>query len=664
MNITELARKLKTSTQELREKIPQLGFDVGEKAIQVDDKIAEKIIQVWKDYQEQEKLKSISQKIEIQDQLKEKKAEAKADQPPVSLPKVITVNDLADRLNLSVVKVISELMRNGIMATINDNIDFETAAIIVEDLGFRVTEQSLEEKKIRKINAKDLIAQHLDQNLSSKTPVVTIMGHIDHGKTTLLDAIRKTHVTQSEQGGITQHISAYQVEKKNKLITFIDTPGHAAFKKMRSRGGTIADIAILIVAAEEGLKPQTMESIKIIQEENLMMLVAINKVDKPEANVDQVKKQLSEINLTPEDWGGKTICVPISAKTGQGIDDLLDMILLIVDMEKEKIMADPNGPVLGTIIEAHLDKNEGPQAIVLIQSGTLKKNDIVLVNQGSGKIKSLKLTNGQEIEQALPGTPVKILGLKNTPQAGDILEKIDDKKDLKKRKKIKQQETFEQILSIKNKTTEESSDRINLNLVLKADVMGSLEAVEEAINKLEHPKIKINIIKRGLGQINETDILRAEVKHGHVFGFNTQISTSADLLAKNKNIPVKNFGIIYELIDEIKDCMNKLIQPEFKTIETGQLKVLKIFRQEAKQTILGGQVVSGKIEKGNRCLILRDQKEIGLGKVSKIQKSQQDIPQANAGEECGLQFEGKTQIQPDDILRAFKEVEQEKNTIQ
>jgi len=660
MNITELARKLKISTQELRDKLPEIGFSVGEKAIQIDDRVAQKILETWNEYKEKEKIKEIGKKIEKKGEKEGEKEERELE--TINLPSSITVYKLADRLNLSVVKVISELMKNGIMAKINDRIDYETAAIIAEDLGFK-TRKKDEREELKRERVKEILRKKDKKKLSPRPPVVVVMGHVDHGKTMLLDTIRRTNVISSEKGGITQHIGAYQIKKKGRLITFIDTPGHEAFKEMRARGGMVADIAVLVIAADEGIKPQTLESLKIIQEENLALIVAINKIDKEGADIERVKKQLSEINLTPEDWGGKTICVSVSAKTGQGIDDLLEMILLVADLEKDKLLADPNQKALGTVIESYLDKNEGPIAIVLIQNGTLRQRDSFLVGDIRGRVKTLKDFRNQPIDKALPSTPVKIYGLKSVPEVGDILRVSENKKEFKKKTRKKRKKIFEQILSLKEK--DKSEEKIKkLNLVLKADVLGSLEAIEEALSKIEPPKgIKINIIKKGLGQITEADVLRAEVDNGLVIGFHTTVSSGANLLAKDKEVRIKIFDVIYHLIDEIKKEINELLEPRITAIETGWIKVLVVFRKEKNFMILGGRVEEGEIFKNTKCLAIREGKEIGLGKLTQLQVAKKDVEKVVSGTECGLKFEGKTILRVGDILRVFKEEKEKKELI-
>src|SRR3989338_3710667 len=419
MNATELARKLKIPTKELLEILPAVGFDIGRRAIKIDNRQAQKIIEQWPRLlaEYKEKLAAVAATEEV--------VETKTEGPKkIAIPAVIRVRDFAQKLAIPLSKVMADLMKNGVLSSMNEEIDFDTASIVGQDLGFEVVsdnQSSGQEEKNKSETLETLLAETDKTKLKMRAPVVVIMGHVDHGKTKLLDAIRKTNVMEGESGGITQHIGAYQVETEHKgakkTITFLDTPGHEAFKAMRSRGGQIADLAILVVAADDGLKPQTLESLAIIQKEKLPFIVAINKIDKESADIERVKKELTEVNILPEDWGGKTITAPISALKGQGIKELLDLALLVADMEELK--ADASGTAVGTIIESHIDKGEGPVATVLVQAGTLNREDLLIVGPVAGKVKALKDWNGADVDRATPGMPVKILGLKNLPEVGE-----------------------------------------------------------------------------------------------------------------------------------------------------------------------------------------------------------------------------------------------------
>ncbi|MCX6740790.1 MAG: translation initiation factor IF-2 N-terminal domain-containing protein, partial [Candidatus Parcubacteria bacterium] len=430
MNLTELARKLKVTTKELKEKLPELGFHIGGRAIQIPDNQAQGVIEKWQAMLTQEELKKKEEMLRQREEVLPEKAKSER---VARLPQIITVHRLAETLSLPVIKVISELLKQGVVATINDNLDYEIAAIIAETLGWRA--EKCESDEVCQITVKEkmknILGEENKKDLSVRPPVVVVMGHIDHGKTSLLDYIRQTNVAAKEAGAITQHIGAYQAviedqEYGQRKITFIDTPGHEAFNEMRSHGGQVADLAILVIAADDKVQPQTLESVKVIQESNLPFIVAINKIDRPEADIDRIKKGLAEINIAPEDWGGKTICVPISAKTGQGVDNLLKMVLLVADLEKDKLLTNPNREALGVVIESHIDRGTGPVATAIIYAGTLRARDQVIIGQAHGRIRLLRNYLNKEVAAAEPGMPVQILGLKNSAHVGDILEAVGD----------------------------------------------------------------------------------------------------------------------------------------------------------------------------------------------------------------------------------------------
>lgn len=649
MNVSELARKLKVTKEELFLGLKELNFDIGAKAIQIDDRVAEKIIQSWKE---------VAKKMKAQKQEELLEEEVIIDKPVedkrILIPDFITVHDLASKLKIPVIKVISELMKNSIIATINERIDFATASIIAEDMGFKL-EKGEENEAKKGIDFKELIKEEDTTKLIARAPVVVVVGHIDHGKTRLLDAIRETHVEDGEAGGITQHIGAYQVVKKGRAITFIDTPGHEAFNTMRARGGKVADIAILVIAADDRVQPQTIESIKIIEQEKLPFIVAINKIDKPEANVEKIKKQLAELNLIPEDWGGKTICSLVSAKTKEGLDELLDMILLVAEMEKDKLLANPNREAIGTIIEAHLDRGEGPVATVLIHAGTLEVGDPVLINKTYGKIKALRDWQNHNIKAVLPSMPAKILGLKGLPETGDVLEVIKDKKILKQRIKDLPEEYKKEL-----KTGKKKEENKVLKIFLKTDVLGSQEAIIESLEKIKHTEVEVIIVKHGLGDITAIDILDAEASHGKILGFNVGIDAEAEKISQERGIEVKTFKIIYDLIDWIRDELKKLLAPEVIKITIGKLKVLAVFRKENNYAVIGGRVEDGKIEKKRKVRIIRNEKEIGEGYLNQLQINKANVEEARSGQECGMKIEKFMDIQEGDILEFYREESRER----
>jgi len=651
MNVTELARKLKVNPQELREMLPRMGFHVGQKAIKVDPKTAQRIISQWPSLIKE--LKAKDEKLKKEEKEEEIKKE---DKKIIPIPAFIIIRDFAEISNIPINKVLKELMNNGVFASMNEKIDFETAAIIGDSLGLEVKldEKSKEEtggdeKKIDEVLKKE------DKNkLATRPPVIVVMGHVDHGKTKLLDAIRRTDVVAGEHGGITQHIGAYQVTRKKRLITFIDTPGHEAFTAMRSRGARIADVAILIVAADDGVKPQTVEAFNIIKAAGIPFVVAINKIDKPEADINKTKQELStQLGITPEDWGGKTICVPISAKAGTGIDEILDMLLLVADTETKNIKANPTSQAIGTIIESHVDKNTGPVATILIQNGTLKIGD-QLCTQGNicGKVRALKDYTGENIKEAPPSTPAKIIGLKIAPTVGDILEVGEGKRVKGKLEKLTKKSS---IVKINGKEDKNAETAKKINLIIKSDVLGSAEAIEESLMKINTEEVQVKIINKGLGNIIEGDIDRAEGTSAEIIGFNIKMTPQIETLAREKNIQVHIFNVIYDLIEYVKGEMQKLIIAKIEKVNLGRLKVLAIFKTGNKDQIVGGKVLDGQIKNNVWVEIMRDKELIETGKITRLQAGKQDVELAEKNQECGIEYQGNPIIQEGDILKFFEE---------
>ncbi|MEI6596871.1 MAG: translation initiation factor IF-2 [bacterium] len=648
MNITELARILKVLTQELRDKLPLIGFDIGQKAIKVDNKTAQRIIREWP---------ILIRQLEARQQA-EKKQEATAvtgtaEKPEIKIPKFITVRDFSITTGSPINKILFELMKNGIFSSLNEKIDFDTAAIIGQDLGLNII--PAEEDKIKDEADLDILKQVLSQetqiDLISRAPIIVVMGHVDHGKTKLLDSIRQTDVVAGEAGGITQHIGAYQIFHKDKPITFIDTPGHEAFTAMRNRGAKIADIAILVVAADDGVKPQTVEAYRIIEAAKIPFVVAINKIDKPEANLDMVKRELGEqLNIVPEDWGGKTVCLPISAKNNTGINELLDMLLLTAEMEEKNIQANPNASASGTIIESHIDRGQGPVATVLIQNGALRIGDPMTFNGlAYGRVRALEDYAGKNVKEALPSMPVKIIGLKRAPVVGDIMQ-------VGLGEKIKTSKIFSRANETAKPKEEKkvAADVKNINLLIKSDVLGSGEAIEGSLAKIDQEEVKINIIAKGLGNITEGDITRAEDSKARILGFNVKITPLAQKLAREKNVEVKSYKIIYELINDLKAEVDSLIQSKMVRADLGRMKVLAIFRTEKSSQIVGGKVLDGKIEANALIEVMRDKIIMAEGRLAKLQIAKQDVSTVDVNQECGINFEGKPVIQVDDILQFYK----------
>lgn len=649
MNITELARILKVPTQELRDKLPLIGFDIGQKAIKVDGKIAQRIINEWPIL-----IKQLAAKQQAEKKQEITAVAQTAEKPAIKIPKFITVRDFSFATGSPINKILSELMKNGIFSSLNEKIDFDTAAIIGQDLGLNIVPAEESEAKDENEETdilKRILGQENQTDLISRAPIIVIMGHVDHGKTKLLDAIRQTDVVAGEAGGITQHIGAYQITHKDKPITFIDTPGHEAFTAMRNRGAKIADIAILVVAADDGVKPQTVEAYRIIEAAKIPFVVAINKIDKPEANIDMVKRELGEqLNIVPEDWGGKTVCLPISAKNNLGIGELLDMLLLTAEMETKNIQANPGSSASGTIIESHIDRGQGPVATILIQNGTLRVGDPMVFNGlFYGKVRALEDYTGKNVALAKPSMPVKIIGLKMAPKIGDVMQ-------IGQGEKIKTSKTFARANETA-KTKEEKKAAVdvkNINIIIKSDVLGSGEAIEGSLAKIDQEEVKINIIAKGLGNITEGDIARAEGSHAKILGFNVQITPLAQKLAREKNVEVKSYRIIYELINDLKAEVDSLIESKMARLDLGRMKVLAIFRTEKSSQIIGGRILDGRVEANSLIEVMRDKQIIAEGRLAKLQIAKQNVSVVDVNQECGINFEGKPVIKVDDILQFYK----------
>ena len=664
MNISELARRLRVPTEELRSKLPELGFDIGGKAIKIPDRDAGRIMNAWQDYKKRQYLQKKMEDQKAQLLLKEKVKSG--DAPRVKVPPTLSVREFATALNMPVAKVMQELMKAGILASLNERIDYETASIVAEDLGFIAEPEASKDESVDALAA-DRMAEvkeeeaNSGEELAPRPPVIVVMGHVDHGKTLILDTIRATRVIDTEAGGITQHIGAYQVSKNGKLLTFIDTPGHEAFTVMRSRGAKVADVAILVIAADDGMRPQTREAIDIIKAAKLPFVVAINKIDKPGANLEHVKSQLGEVGLTPEDWGGKTICVPVSAKTGQNIDQLLDMVLLVADLEKANIVANPKRHAVGTIIESHVDKGQGPVATIIVQTGTLHAQDILSVRGVAyGRVRAMKTFEGKELKEAPPSTPVKILGFKEAPSVGDILEVPANDAVLEK---IKAQPTKKsgvgQVTVKSTAQTEEDKEagetKLTLNVVVKADVLGSLEALIGMLEKIDNPYVGLKIVGKGLGNVTDAEILRAEASQAVILAFNVKPTPAASELARDKHVDIEEYSVIYKLFENTVERLKKLIPSEKIHTELGTAETLMVFKKTEKGHIIGAKVKKGKLAPGATIRVLRDGQMMGEGKIDVLQIGKSVVKDVLPGQECGLSFIGKTKIEIGDILEAYTE---------
>lgn len=663
MNISELARRLRVPTEELRSKLPELGFDIGGKALKIPDRDVGKITNAWQEYRKRQYLQK---KMEEQKARAEKKALGlSGDAPQVALPPRISVRDFAARMNVPIAKVMQELMRNGILAALNELIDFESASIIAEDLGFlAVAEEAAKEAVVDEEASSRLEKVRESERASGdaqrRPPVIVVMGHVDHGKTSLLDAVRKANVAGGEAGGITQHIGAYQVLRNDRRLTFIDTPGHEAFTVMRSRGAKVADIAILVVAADDGVQPQTREAIDIIKAAKLPFVVAINKIDKDNANQDFVKTQLSDLGLVPEDWGGKTVCVPISAKKLINIDGLLDMVLLTADLEKDHIVADASRMAIGTIIESRVDKNEGPLATIIVQTGTLKLQDHMSIRGVNyGRVRAMKAFDGSLLKEAGPSTPVKILGLKAAPSVGDIIEAVVDVSNLQDVKSVEaQRKTGVEEIGIQMAQSNEEVDDENkpmLNLIIKADTLGSLEAVIGMVQKIKNPHVGVKIIGKGLGNVSDADLARAETSHGVIMAFNVKPAMGVAEAARDKHVVIEEYSVIYRLFESVVEHLKKLLPSEKIYTDIGSGEVLAVFKKVDRGHIIGAKIRKGKFIPHAIVRVLRGGNVVGEGKIDALQHGKMSVKEAHAGQDCGVSFGGKTKIEVGDTLEVYTE---------
>lgn len=582
----------------------------------------------------------------------------------VKIPFQISVREFANRLSLDSPEVIKKLMENGIMASINELIDFETATIIAQELGFETEpDQTVEDDEVISLAKLQEILKHEQENekdLSPRPPIVTILGHVDHGKTTLLDTLRESHIAEKESGGITQHINAYQVKEKDKLITFIDTPGHEAFQAMRERGASLSDIAILVVAADDGVKPQTKEVAQFLTENKIPTIVAINKIDKPEANPSKVKQELAEIGIMLEGYGGDIPVNEISAKNNEGLDELLETVLLVADIHNFK--ANFQRDSFGVVLEAHKDPNRGPVCTLLIKTGTLKVGQNVTVGGINGKIRCIQDYAGNSIESAPPSMPVTIIGLPDVPQSNDVLQALEEKMNRKKAKLI---QTSRQagpqsagVLSSQDliKNIDEALIK-KYSIVLKTDVRGSLEAINQILATIKSDEVHLEILRQGVGPITETDVQAAQNIQATIFGFNVNPTAVANRQAESAKVDIKTYSVIYELVEDIKSKMSDLLEPEIKRTDTGRLKVLAIFKNSKKGMIFGGKVVQGKFVKGKKLDILRDKISVGIGMLTQLQHNKQEATEVKEGLECGITYEGKEKVEIGDTIVCFSEQE-------
>lgn len=685
LTVTQFAKKMGLTPDKLRARSAALGFDIdpktknmdpdlmalleeefkkemGDTADAYDEKIAQQMHKEIVKTQRKQKAgkhavvtKTATKITETPEEAPHKPGEA------IEIPDVISVKEFSEKLRLSPVRVIGELMKNGILANINQQIDYETANIIAGDLGMKTARRRStgSSEDILKGDLEKLLHEDDPSVLKERPPVVTVMGHVDHGKTQLLDTIRNTNVVASESGGITQHIGAYQVVKDGHKITFLDTPGHEAFSAMRARGARATDIVILVVAADEGVKPQTLEALNHAKEAGVPILVAINKMDKPGANPDKVKRELSEHGLLPEDWSGDTIMVPVSALKKQGIDKLLEMVLVVAEMQNLK--ANPNRPAVGTVVEAHLDPSFGPVATILINTGTLHVSDPIVVGATHGRVKLLKDHQGKRLQSIGPSDVAQMVGMSATPQAGDMLQVT--KNDREGRQKAEEihalvqegkmhgmgmglGEIVEQIKVGQLKT---------VKVVIKADTKGSLEAIQESIAKeLKSADVAVKVIHSGVGNISESDVTMAAASRGMVIGFHTEVPTQVSRLADRLHTEVAVYKIIYELLGDLKKILSGLLEPEVILVELGNAQVLKIFYTGKGEMVAGCKIRDGKAAVKAKARVKRGPEIIGEGEITGLKLVNEDLKEIEKGNECGIRFKGKFKLEEGDILEFYK----------
>jgi translation initiation factor IF-2 len=579
----------------------------------------------------------------------------------IELPSSIVIRDLAQKIEKSPIDLIKKLMTNGVMATINQAVDFDTAAIVVGEYGFEAIAEVVEEEEKKETGEvplwRQMIAGEDDSQLKLRPPVVTILGHVDHGKTSLLDAIRSTEVAAGEAGGITQHIGAYQVEKKGRLITFLDTPGHAAFTQMRARGAQGADIVVLVVAADDGVMPQTREAIAHAKAARVPMMVALNKIDKANANPDRVKQQLAELELVPDDWGGNTMVVPVSAKQKMGIDDLLEGILLVAD--SSEIKANPGGKVIGTVIEAELDKSKGVLATLLVQNGTLESGDIVVAGTAYGKLRAISDFKGKPIKKAGPSTPVAVMGLSDVPSAGDIFQVVQSEKEA--RAIVSERADAAKILSQTKKKVSledlfanvQAGEAKELNLIVKADVQGSLEPIVTELNKLGEGEIGLKILHAETGNIGNNDVMLASASKAIIIGFNVQADVDARRMAEKEGVDLRLYEIIYRMTEDIEKALKGMLEPEVTEKILGRATVLQVFEASKFGRVAGCKVTDGELRRGAKVRLIRGNDVVYEGDLSSLRHEKEDAKEIRTGFECGVGFKNFNDIQPDDQLVCY-----------
>ncbi len=637
-------------------KVAKVSYNVGEAGEGgVAEDIAIERATDQERFRQQKKQRATSQKRghKLQPQIKAKTG-------VIEIPAVLSVKEFAEKCGLPVPNVISTLMKNGIMATINQILDFETAAVVASDLGVEVRQAQAEAtaEELFAGNLKMLLKEEDPANLVPRPPIISVMGHVDHGKTKLLDSIRNANVMATEAGGITQAIGAYQVVKNGKPITFLDTPGHEAFTAMRARGAKATDIAILVVAADEGVKPQTVEAIHHAQEAGIPIIVAINKIDRPGANPDKVKAELAEYNLHPEEWGGNTPMVPVSALKGEGIDTLLEMILLVAELENLK--ANPNRPAVGTVIESHLDPSLGPVATILVNTGTLRVGDNIVVGACVGRVKTMHDYLGQSLETITPSGAARISGLDRVPQAGDLLQVVKDEKTARQRMEQMKALRQEQEESLKGSLADRLATQISkgemkfLKIVLKADSKGSLEAIMQALSKVKSDLAAIKIIHFSVGNVSDTDVLIAGPSQALLIAFNVEANMHVRRLAQQEHVDLKHYNVIYKLIEDLTGILSGMLEPEILIHELGTIRIKQIFLNKKTWIIAGAEVIKGKVQAGSILRFKRGEELVFETPLESLKHVREDVRELEQGSDCGVQFKTPKPVVVDDVLEVYK----------
>jgi len=579
----------------------------------------------------------------------------------IEIPRVLSVKELGDLMSVSPVEVIKELMKNGVMASINQVIDFDTAAIVATDMGFEAVEAHAAEHAevaIERAPGRQTIEED-ETKLQPRPPVVTIMGHVDHGKTSLLDAIRESKVTAGEHGGITQHIGAYQVSVNDHEITFLDTPGHEAFTAMRARGAQVTDVAVLVVAADDGVMPQTKEAIDHARAAGVPIVVALNKIDVPSANPDRVKKELSDYGVVVEEWGGDTPMAPVSAKTREGLDDLLSNILVVAEVLE--LRANPDRDAIGIVVEAELSKTRGPLATVLVKTGTLRVGDYVVVGETMGRVKAMLNEHGKRIKSAGPSEPAEILGLSAVPKAGETMVVVSDDKTGRAMvlERIREREAAamhqQQRVTLDTLFGEISAGKLKeLNIILKTDVQGSIEPIRTSLERLSNEQVKVKIIHTGSGSVTESDVMLAIASKGIIIAFNTGNEGGAERIAASEKVDIRKYNVIYNIVEDVDKALKGMLEPTFKEVVTAHAEVRQVFRVARKNSIAGSFVRDGAIARSDTARVMRNGAVIAEGKISTLKRFQEDVREVQTNFECGIQVDGFDSFEEGDTIEFFR----------